>query len=58
MDEVKLQIELVLSGETTSASKDSLIIQLDELIASALEERQIEIPDAEIEDYDVTYEDY
>ena len=46
-------IDLELS-EISPASIDSLRMQIEEMIASAIEEKQIEVPDGEITDYEVT----
>ena len=49
---MKLVIELELTDEDLSeASIDSLIVQLNEVVAAAVDDKQIEIPDAEITDY-------
>ena len=48
-------IDIELS-EISPASIDSLRLQIEEVIASAIEEKQLEVPDAEIIDYGVTYD--
>lgn len=50
--EFTVKLELT-SDNISDASIDSLILQLNEVIAAAVEEKQIEIPDAEIYDYEV-----
>ncbi|HEX03528.1 MAG TPA: hypothetical protein ENH10_00005 [Bacteroidetes bacterium] len=55
MDMLKFDITLELTSESVSdASIDSLVQQINEVVAAAIEEKQIEIPDAEIVDYAVT----
>lgn len=52
---LKFDITLELTSESVSdASIDSLVQQINEVVAAAIEEKQIEIPDAEIVDYAVT----
>ena len=52
---LKFDITLELTSESVSdASIDSLVQQINEVVAAAIEEKQIEIPDAEIVDHAVT----
>lgn len=53
MDQLTFHIDIELS-EISPASIDSLRLQIEEVIAAAIEEKQIEVPDAEITDYGVT----
>lgn len=55
---MKFEITLVSDAPASAASLDSLRAQLIEVIDEAITERQIEIPDAEIYDYDVTCEEF
>lgn len=55
MDQLTFHIDIVLS-DISSASIDSLRLQIEEVIAQAIEEKQLEIPDAEIIDYGVVYD--
>jgi len=50
---MKFELKFLLDNEISPASIDSMQMQLTEVIATAIEEKQIEIPDAEIEDYAV-----
>ena len=55
MDQLTFHVDIELS-EISSASIDSLRTQMEAVIAQAIEEKQLEIPDAEITDYGVTYD--
>lgn len=54
---MQFELKLLLSSEISPASVDSLQLQITEVIATALEEKQIEIPDAEIHDYAIAIGD-
>lgn len=55
---MKFEVTLDLDNEDiAAASVDSLVIQLGIVVATAVEEQQIEIPDAEIIDYETTRAD-
>jgi hypothetical protein len=58
MDTMRFEVKLDLANEDIGdGSIDSLVQQLSEVIAAAVEEKQIEIPEAEIIDYGVTRAD-
>lgn len=50
---MKFEVTLELDGEISTASVNSLRLQLETVIDEALADNQIEIPDAEIFDYEV-----
>lgn len=49
-------VEFELSEDVSDASRDSLALQLSESIAKAIEEKEIELPDGDIEDFSVDYD--
>lgn len=49
-------VEFELSDEVSDASRYSLAVQLAEYIAKGLEEKELEVPDGEIEDFSVDYD--
>lgn len=53
---MKFEVTLELSETISARSIASLTQQIAEVIANAVEEQQIEIPEAEIIDYDTTYD--
>lgn len=54
---MRFTVTLDLSNEDVDdATVDSLVQQLNEVVAAAVEEKQIEAPNAEITDYGVTRE--
>lgn len=57
MDEVDITVEFELSLEVSEQSRYSLAAQLAEVIYNALEEKQLEVPDGEIQDYTVVYDE-
>ena len=57
MDIVKFEVSLVLDAPASISSVNSLREQLMELISKAVNEKQIEVPDAEIYYYDVTIDE-
>lgn len=57
MDEVDVKVEFELSLDVSEQSRYSLAIQLAEVISNALEEKEIELPDGEIEDFHVIYDE-
>jgi hypothetical protein len=57
MDMVELTVEFELSLDVSEASRYSLAAQLAEVIEKAIEEKEIELPDGEIEDVHVIYDD-
>lgn len=55
MDTLKFEVTIELTNEDIGeATVDSLIQQINEVVAAAVEEKQIEIPQAEIVDYAVS----
>lgn len=56
MDEVDVILEFELSDDVSDASRYSLAIQVGEVIAKAIEEKELEVPDGEIEDFAVHYD--
>lgn len=56
MDEVDVVLEFELSEDVSDASRYSLAIQVGEVIAKAIEEKELELPDGDIEDFNVHYE--
>ena len=52
-----VSVEFELSLEVSEASRYSLAIQLAEVISKALEEKELEVPDGEIEDFSVIYDE-
>ena len=54
---MKFEVSLVLDAPASVSSVNSLREQLMELISEAVNEKQIEVPDAEIYDYDVTIDE-
>lgn len=57
MDEVDITVEFELSLDVSEASRYSLAQQLAEVISKALEENELEVPDGEIEDFHVVYDE-
>ena len=57
MDEVDVVIEFELSDDVSDASRFSLALQVQELISKAIEEKELELPDGEITDANVYYDD-
>ena len=49
-------IEFELSDDVSDASRFSLASQLAELVAKGIEEKELEVPDGEIEDFSVDYD--
>lgn len=56
MDEVDVVLEFELSDDVSDASRYSLAIQVGEVIAKAIEEKELEVPDGEISDFSVHYD--
>jgi hypothetical protein len=56
MDVVEVVVEFELSEEVSAASRFSLSVQLAEVISKAIEEKELEVPDGEIEDFVVDYD--
>lgn len=55
---MRFEIKLDLTSEDIEdGSIDSLVQQLNEVVEAAVEEKQLEIPEAEIFDYGVTRAD-
>lgn len=52
-----ITVEFELSLEVSEQSRYSLAAQLAEVIYNALEEKQLEVPDGEIQDYTVVYDE-
>lgn len=50
-------IQFELSSDVSEASRYSLAAQLAEVIEKALEEMEIDLPDGEIEDFHVIYDE-
>ena len=50
-------VEFELSLDVSEASRYSLATQLAEVISKALEEKELELPDGEIEDFNVIYDE-
>jgi hypothetical protein len=57
MDEVDVTVEFELSLDVSEQSRYSLAMQLSEVIAKAIEENELELPDGEIEDFNVIYDE-
>ena len=57
MEIVDVTVEFELSLDVSVASRYSLAQQLAEVIAKALEEKELEIPDGELEDFNVIYDE-
>lgn len=57
MEIVDVTVEFELSLDVSVASRYSLAQQLAEVIAKALEEKEIEIPDGELQDFSVVYDE-
>lgn len=57
MDEVDITVEFELSLDVSEQSRYSLANQLAEVIFNALEEKQLEVPDGEIADFAVIYDE-
>jgi len=53
---VQVIIEFELSDDVSDASRFSLASQLAELVAKGIEEKELEVPDGEIEDFSVDYD--
>ncbi len=51
-----ITIEFFLSDDVSDASRFSLAMQLGEVVAKAIEEKELEVPDGEIEDFTVHYD--
>jgi hypothetical protein len=51
---MKFEVSFEMDNTVSTASIDSMREQLTEVIAAAVEDKQIEIPEAEIIDYEVT----
>lgn len=51
---MEFRLKFLMGSELSSASQDSMRTQIEEVIAAALEEKQIDVPDAEVYDYGVT----
>jgi hypothetical protein len=58
MDEVDVIVEFELSLDISEASRYSLALQLAEVIEDALEQKTIELPDGEVNDFNVLYDPY
>lgn len=56
MDEVDLTVEFELSLDVSTSSRYSIAVQLAEVIAKAIEEKEIEVPDGEIQGFHVVYD--
>lgn len=56
MDEVNVTIEFELTDDVSDASRYSLALQVGEVISKAIEEKELELPDGEIEDFSVHYD--
>lgn len=54
---MNVTVEFELSDDVAESSKYSLAIQLGSVIEKALEEYDLDIPDGEIEDFSVYYEE-
>lgn len=50
-------VEFQLSEDVSEESRYSLAVQLAEIISKAVEDKELEVPDGEIEDIEVHYED-
>lgn len=50
-------VEFELSLDVSEQSRYSLAMQLSEVIAKAIEENELELPDGEIEDFNVIYDE-
>ena len=57
MDEVDVTVEFELSMDVSEQSRYSLAEQLAEVITNALEQKELEVPDGEIEDFHVIYDE-
>lgn len=57
MDEVDVTVEFELSLDVSEQSRYSLATQLAEVIAKAIEEKELELPDGEIDDFNVIYDE-
>ena len=53
---MEVVVEFELGDEVSDASRFSLCIQLSEVIAKAIEEKELEIPDGEIMDFVCYYD--
>lgn len=50
-------VEFELSLDVSEASRYSLALQLAEVIAKAIEEKELELPDGDIDDFNVIYDE-
>jgi len=53
---VRVIIEFELSDDVADASRYSLAVQLAEYISKGVEDKELELPDGEIEDFSVDYD--
>ena len=51
---MNFELKFFLNKDISPGSVDSLRTQIEEVIAAAIDEKQLDIPDAEIHDYAVT----
>lgn len=51
-----IMIDFDLGDSVSDASKYSLAIQLSEVIDKAIQEKELEVPDGEIIDFEVLYD--
>jgi hypothetical protein len=57
MDEVDVTVEFELTLDISEQSRYSLATQLAEVIANAIEAKELELPDGEISDFSVVYDE-
>lgn len=56
MDLVEITIDFELEDDVSDASKFSLALQVAAVLERAIEEKELELPDGEIIDFEVMYD--